>query len=101
MNILRTSTDQVFCTNDCKVWRLFTKKTKDIGEKVGGSVTYQILRRLVGGEDGRAVEGRPRRRAVGGRKELQSALKKPFQQQSSISLHISKCLSCFTMSLFR
>ena len=28
-------------------------------------------------------------------------LKKLFLQQSSISLHISKCLSCLTMSLFR
>ena len=82
-----------------KIKTLFTKRTRDIGEKVGGSVTYQILRGVTG-KDGRGGEAESQRRRRG-RKQLQSALKKLFLQQSSISLHISKCLSCLTMSLFR
>ena len=56
-----------------KIKTLFTKKTTDIGGKVGGSVTYQILRRVTG-KDGWGAEAEPRRRGRG-RKQLQSALK--------------------------
>ena len=69
-----------------KIKTLFTKKTTDIGGKLGGSATYQILRQ-VGGKDGRGGEARSQRRGIG-RKQLQSALKN-ISKNNLLSLYTS------------
>ena len=69
-----------------KIKTLFTKRTRDIGEKVGGSVTYQILRGVTG-KDGRGGKAESQRRRRG-RKQLQSALKN-FSYNNLLSLYTS------------